>query len=139
MSVEEWARRKLRSQVSGDRLYSQAFATNKEVGSRLRFTSVKAGTDEWRSRHRAAMLLGQAVTAGFWNWAAHTTRPLPAQVAIEYLATLSVLARWAAVSGRLTVMDARLRPRPIEGTTARPGCGRSVEVRLQTLPITTSR
>lgn len=93
MSVEEWTRRKLGSHESGDRLYCQAF-TIKDGAPRLRFTSVTSGTDEWNNRHRAAMLLGQAITAGFRNWAAHTTRPQPAQVAIEYLATLSVLARW---------------------------------------------
>ena len=85
---------KLGSQESGDRLYCQAFAANEGSSPRLRFTSVATGTKEWKNRHRAARLLGQAVTAGVWNWAAHTTRPLPAQVAIKCLATLSVLARW---------------------------------------------
>ncbi|MCY4370814.1 MAG: hypothetical protein OXF41_15685 [bacterium] len=34
------------------------------------------------------------MTAAATNWAAHTTRPLEAQVAMEYLASVSVLARW---------------------------------------------
>ena len=58
--------RKLGSQVGGDHLYCQAFAT-KEGSPRLRFTSVAPGTDEWKNRHRAARLLGQVVTSGFWN------------------------------------------------------------------------
>ena len=34
------------------------------------------------------------MSAGLRNRAAHTTDPIPAEVAIEYLASLSVLARW---------------------------------------------
>ena len=94
-SVEEWVRRKLAlPTLTGTCLYDTAFGL-KEAGSRLRFTTTAPNSTTWKNRQQAAKWLGKAATAGIRNLAAHATDPIPAQLATEYLAVLSVLARWA--------------------------------------------
>jgi hypothetical protein len=49
----------------------------------------------WISRQRGLQALGQGCVAGIRNVVAHDhALELPEQLALEYLATLSVFARW---------------------------------------------
>jgi Protein of unknown function (Hypoth_ymh) len=52
-------------------------------------------TDTWRSRQEGLQLLAQGAFAGIRNVATHTRDEWPEQVALEHLAVLSVVARWA--------------------------------------------
>ena len=97
-TVEDWTRRKLGSSQHGKKLYSQAFALQPSDRPRLRFLDAQPGTARWNSLHEGAQHLGVGVTLGIRNWAAHTTGPGDPQVALEYLAALSVLARWVEAS-----------------------------------------
>ena len=95
-ALETHTRSKLgRRDLHGTRLYAAAFAsTFAPDRPQLYFPFDQPHTPEWRSTHEAAKYLGMAVTMGIRNWAAHTTAGLHPQVALEYLATLSVLSRW---------------------------------------------
>jgi hypothetical protein len=50
----------------------------------------------WQSRQRGMHLLGQAAVAGIRNVLAHEDVELPETIALEYLALLSVFARWTS-------------------------------------------
>lgn len=52
-------------------------------------------TDNWRSRQEGLHLLAQGAFAGIRNVATHTNDEWTEQVALEHLAVLSVVARWA--------------------------------------------
>ena len=93
-AVERKVQLKTSSDLSGTKLYSHAFSTNGSNNSRLRFPDLVPGTDTWRSAHEGAMHLGMACSQGVRNWAAHSTDIVSEQQALEYLAALSVLARW---------------------------------------------
>ena len=100
--VEEQTQLKLdREDLSGTKLYTEAFKIDTKPGERrLRFahlTELTADgnrTQTWKSAHQGAMNYGQGCTEGIRNMNAHGTRDLPEQEALEYLAALSVLARW---------------------------------------------
>jgi Protein of unknown function (Hypoth_ymh) len=49
----------------------------------------------WKSRQEGLLLLAQGAFAGIRNVATHTEDEWPEQVALEHLAVLSVVARWA--------------------------------------------
>jgi hypothetical protein len=49
----------------------------------------------WRSRQEGLHLVAQGAFAGIRNVAAHTEAEWTEQVALEHLAVLSVVARWA--------------------------------------------
>ena len=55
----------------------------------------------WRSRHDGLHLLAQGAFAGIRNVATHTDNEWSEQIAVEHLAALSVVARWA---GHTTVV-----------------------------------
>lgn len=104
-AVEEQAQLKLdRGDLSGADLYTQAFKVDKigvkPDGPRLRFphldelTSDGKRNQDWTSAHQGAMNFGQGCALGIRNLNAHGTGELPEQEALEYLAALSVLARW---------------------------------------------
>ena len=104
-AVEEQTQLKLdRGDLSGADLYTQAFKVGKvgEVpdGRRLRFTHLDELTEDgkrnqsWVSAHEGAMHFGRGCAQGIRNLNAHGTGDLPEQEALEYLASLSVLARW---------------------------------------------
>jgi hypothetical protein len=60
----------------------------------------------WKSRQEGLHLLAQGAFAGIRNVATHTDEEWPEQVALEHLAVLSVVARWAdetkVITGRET-------------------------------------
>ncbi|MYE61489.1 MAG: hypothetical protein F4235_05505 [Candidatus Dadabacteria bacterium] len=72
----------------------------KPAGRRLRFPHIEELTSDgrrnksWTSAHQGAMNFGQGCALSIRNLNAHGTRELPEQEALEYLAALSVLARW---------------------------------------------
>ena len=104
-TVEEQTQLELRrGDLSGAPLYTEAFKVGKvgEVpdGRRLRFPHLKELTEDgkrnqnWVSAHEGAMHFGRGCAQGIRNLNAHGTGELPEQEALEYLASLSVLARW---------------------------------------------
>ena len=100
--VEEQTQLKLgREDLYGTKLYTEAFRLETKPGERrLRFTHLTEKTadgnltETWKSAHQGAMNYGQGCALGIRNMNAHGTRELPEQEALEYLAALSVLARW---------------------------------------------
>lgn len=50
--------------------------------------------ETWRSRQRGLHMLAQGAYAGIRNVSAHEDEPLEEHAALEYLAVLSVIARW---------------------------------------------
>ena len=101
-AVEEQTQLKLdREDLSGTKLHTEAFKLDTKPGERrLRFTHLTEKTadgnltESWKSAHQGAMNYGQGCTQGIRNMNAHGTRDLPENEALEYLAALSVLARW---------------------------------------------
>lgn len=104
-AVEELTQDKLqRGDLSGAPLYTEAFKVGKvgekPDGRRLRFSHLDELTEDgkrnqsWTSAHQGAMDFGRGCAEGIRNMNAHGTRDLPEQEALEYLAALSVLARW---------------------------------------------
>ena len=102
-AVEELTQQKLdQPNMAGADLYGKAFSISQpEPGKpRLRFTDMEeeAGDGEkskaWISAHEGAGAFGRGCAQGIRNMHAHGTAELSEQLAIEYLASLSVLARW---------------------------------------------
>ena len=101
-AVEERTQQKLdRGDLGGTKLYTEAFSLDTKPGNRkLRFPHIvemtKDGemTQNWKSAHQGAMHFGQGCSLGIRNLNAHGTGELSEQEALEYLAALSVLARW---------------------------------------------
>jgi hypothetical protein len=86
-----------RDDLSGDMLITEAFSTKDPVpgAPRLRFTGLGSrDSDRWKGAHVGASNFGRGCVGGLRNWAAHTLGEGDEQVALEYLAALSVLARW---------------------------------------------
>ncbi len=102
-AVEQQAQIKLqRPDLNGSSLFTKAFTTDppKPNEPRLRFVHIeeRAGSGkpslEWKSAHEGAMSFGRGCFQGIRNLTAHGTSELTEQQALEYLAALSVLARW---------------------------------------------
>jgi len=94
-----------RRDVSGKGLASEAWTLkDPEPGKpRLRFADLEFPSERFTSAHEGAMYLGMGCMAGIRNWAAHTTVETDEQVALEYLAALSVFARWVEQAEVLNV------------------------------------
>lgn len=89
-----------RRDVSETELFRQAFSLDPPTAgkSRLRRVSPNAG-ESYKSMQRGAMALAEGLYAGIRNPLAHEgPQEIPEQVALEYLAALSVLARWVEES-----------------------------------------
>jgi hypothetical protein len=85
-----------RRDISETDLFKQSFSLDgaKPGKSRLRRMQPE-GSDTYRSVQRGAMSLAEGVFAGIRNPLSHEAdQELSEQVALEYLAALSVLARW---------------------------------------------
>ena len=102
-AVEEQTRLKVdRSDLIGAALFAEAFslAPPRPGRPRLRFARLEeqAGSGErsreWTSAHEGAIAFGRGCFQGIRNLQAHGTAELREQQALEYLAALSVLARW---------------------------------------------
>lgn len=106
-SVETNFRSKLgRFDISGAPLARQAFSLAPATVDqpRLRLVDGPDAPDDqrWKSAHQGAMDFGAGVFEGIRNWAAHVVEEADEQVALEYLAALSVLARWVDGARRAT-------------------------------------
>jgi hypothetical protein len=80
----------------GTDLVTQAFnlAAPEPGKPRLRFPGLQPGTDIYKSAHEGAMNLGRGCFMGIRNLATHDLTEPDHQEALEFLAALSVLARW---------------------------------------------
>ena len=103
-AVEQQTQLKLgRRDLGGTKLYTEAFNTNPGE-RRLRFGAIDETTEDgktaldWTSAHQGAMHYGQGCTLGIRNMNAHGTQDLSEQEALEFLAALSVLARWVDIA-----------------------------------------
>jgi hypothetical protein len=98
-----------RFDVSGAPLVGQVFSIDPptEGKPRLRLTNDvdDPGDQRWKSMHVGAMHFGQGCFEGIRNWAAHTLDDSEEQVALEYLAALSVFARWIDQSRLISPAD----------------------------------
>ena len=94
-AVEKHVQLKIDSTFSRQELYGHAFSTKEGSHARLRFADLTPGTETWHSAHDGARFLGMGCSRGIRNWAAHSTNNVSEQQALEYLAALSVFARWA--------------------------------------------
>ena len=98
-----------RLDLNGKNLYSQAFNT---TTGKLRFVHIKQKTDDgktipdWTSAHEGAMHFGMGCAQGIRNLQTHSTEDLNEDEALEYLASLSVLARWVDTAQVVSDSDA---------------------------------
>lgn len=85
-----------RRDVSETDLFKQAFSLDGPKAGKARLRRMKDnGSDTYRSVQRGAMNLAEGVFAGIRNPLSHEAdQELSEQEALEYLAALSVLARW---------------------------------------------
>jgi Protein of unknown function (Hypoth_ymh) len=84
------------SSLTDRALVTQVFSKDppRQGQVRLHMPGDKA-SDTWRSRQEGLHLLAQGAFAGIRNVATHTDDEWTEQVALEHLAVLSVVARWA--------------------------------------------
>ncbi|MCR4525821.1 TIGR02391 family protein [Kocuria rhizophila] len=85
-----------RRDVSETNLFKQAFSTDQPKTDAARLRRMKNdGSDTYKSVQRGAMSFAEGVFAGIRNPLSHEVdQELSEQEALEYLAALSVLARW---------------------------------------------
>lgn len=89
-----------RRDVSETDLFKQAFSMDEPKPGKSRLRRMKAdGSDTYKSVQRGAMTFAEGVFAGIRNPLSHEAdQELSDQEALEYLAALSVLARWVDAS-----------------------------------------
>ena len=89
-----------RRDVSETDLFKQAFSLDEPKADKSRLRRMKDdGSDTFRSLQRGAMSFAEGVFAGIRNPLSHEAdQELSEQEALEYLAALSVLARWVDAS-----------------------------------------
>lgn len=89
-----------RRDLSETDLFKQAFSMDEPKLGKARLRRMKDdGSDTYRSLQRGAMALAEGVFAGIRNPLSHEAdQELSEQEALEYLAALSVLARWVDAS-----------------------------------------
>jgi hypothetical protein len=85
-----------RQDISGADLAMQAFKLDplKPGERRLRFPGLIEGSEAYKSRHDGAKFSGAGVMLAIRNPATHDLTQPDAQVALEYLAALSIFAQW---------------------------------------------
>ncbi|MDV6291476.1 TIGR02391 family protein [Rhodococcus aetherivorans] len=85
-----------RRDVSETDLFKQAFSLDEPKTGKARLRRIKDdGSDTYRSVQRGAMTFAEGVFAGIRNPLSHEAdHEISEQEALEYLAALSVLARW---------------------------------------------
>jgi hypothetical protein len=84
------------SPLTDRELVQQVFAPGEPGPNKVRLhLSGDKSSKTWRSRQEGLLLLAQGAFAGIRNVATHTDDEWPEQVALEHLAVLSVVARWA--------------------------------------------
>lgn len=93
-ALESLTAAKLGSTLSGAPLFQSAFGSDepKPGTPRLRF-DIPLNTDAWKNQHGGSRDIGQGAMALIRNESTHHTNSLSPDVAFEYLAVLSVVAR----------------------------------------------
>jgi hypothetical protein len=85
-----------RSKLNDRKLMQDVFAPDSPRPGQIRLQFLGDRDEEtWMSRQLGLQLLAQGAYAGIRNVAAHADTPWAEHEAIEYLAVLSVIARWA--------------------------------------------
>lgn len=102
VTLSAFIARKAGSQLNDRQLVAQVFSPDppKRGQPRLHLPS-DASSATWKSRQDELHLLAQGAFAGIRNIAAHTDDEWSEQVALEQLAVLSVIARWADETKRV--------------------------------------
>lgn len=96
-AVEQQLQAKLnRLDISGDALVTSAFKIDPPRAGepRLRFRGVAQGSQEYTNMHEGAMYFAKGCVRAIRNIASHNTDEPDEQISLEYLAAMSVLARW---------------------------------------------
>lgn len=103
-ALETLTATKLGSTLSGAPLFASAFGSEppKPGVPRLRF-DIPPNTDAWKNQHGGSRDIGQGAMALIRNESTHHTDDLSPDVAFEYLAVLSVMARQVDVAAVQTV------------------------------------
>lgn len=85
-----------RRDVSETKLFQEAFSTDAPSVGKARLRRMKGdGSDTYKSVQRGAMALAEGIYSGIRNPFNHDDpKDIDEQAALEYLAALSVLARW---------------------------------------------
>ncbi|MEQ8438771.1 MAG: TIGR02391 family protein [Ilumatobacter fluminis] len=85
-----------REDLSGPQLSDQAFSLDppRDTNPRLRFVRFESGTDDYRSAHVGAAAFAKGCFLAIRNLTTHRLDPLLEAEALEFLAALSVFARW---------------------------------------------
>ncbi|WP_291380069.1 TIGR02391 family protein [Demequina sp.] len=85
-----------RRDLSETKLFQEAFSTKSAEPEKSRLRRMEPdGSETYQSVQRGAMALAEGIFAGIRNPLSHEAdQELDEQVALEYLAALSVLARW---------------------------------------------
>lgn len=87
---------KASSSLTERELVTQVFSPNQPGPNQVRLhLPGDKPSKTWKSRQEGLHLLAQGAFAGIRNVAAHVEDEWPEQVALEHLAVLSVVARWA--------------------------------------------
>jgi uncharacterized protein (TIGR02391 family) len=94
-----------RRDLSETKLFQEVFSEKPAEPGKSRLRRMKPdGSDTYRSMQRGAMALAEGIYAGIRNPLNHESpEDLDEQIALEYLAALSVLARWVDESEVETV------------------------------------
>ena len=111
VSLSAHIAKKAASPRSERELVSQVFSPGEPGPNqvRLHFAGDKSSRT-WRSRQEGLHLLAQGAFAGIRNVATHTDDEWPEQAALEHLAVLSVVARWADETKVITGSGAPRQP-----------------------------
>lgn len=94
-AIEDQTKLKVdRRDLSGKKLYSQLFTCKDGDGRPLQFSEFERSSESWTSAHEGAHHYGMACTLRIRNIMVHSIDEVNEQEGLEYLAALSVLARW---------------------------------------------
>lgn len=94
-AIEQHAQLKIdRRDLTGFNLYSQLFMSNGPRDQRLEFSEFDKETKHWTSAHEGARHYGMGCARRIRNLLVHGAIDVSEQEALEYLAALSLLARW---------------------------------------------
>ena len=111
VSLSAHIAKKAASPLSERELVAQVFSPGEPVPNQVRLhLAGDKSSKTWRSRQEGLHLLAQGAFAGIRNVATHTHDEWPEQVALEHLAVLSVVARWADETKVITGSEAPRRP-----------------------------
>ncbi|MCC2313475.1 TIGR02391 family protein [Cellulomonas xiejunii] len=96
LALETRIKARAKSRLTGKKLMQDVFSSEAPKPGTTRLQLPGDRDDEtWRSRQQGLHQLAQGAYSGIRNVAAHDEQPLSEQVALEYLAVLSVVARWS--------------------------------------------